>query len=315
MTAPLNEIEFLARSEYRGVVLDALTEEPLTRGELRAATDASQPTLGRVLDDLETRHWITRDEQRYEITPVGRIVAEAFATLYETLATEGKIRAITPLLPLEVMDFPFTCLADATVTTPTRAAPTAPMDRNLDLLRRSTHVRSVSYSFVDQALQVILEGLDKETQTFEGVITQYPIEGVASADVQTVLAAENGQLYVHGDVPSTLGMEIMDRSVTFLVRDEHAVLRAVVETDDETVRSWAEETFARYKREADPLEEVGWMIFIRRKCSKKTISIQAIRNEYGRNSRQNRDRNRSWLGNWSCFGTTVRSSRCECGRC
>jgi predicted transcriptional regulator len=250
-------MEFLARSEYRGVVLDALTEDPLTRGELREVTGASQPTLGRVLDDLETRHWTDRDDQHYEITPVGRVVAKAFTTLYETLETEGKLREITPLLPLEIMDFPFTCLADATVTTPTRAAPTAPMDRNLDLLSRATHVHSVSYSFVDQALQVLLEGISEGTQSFEGVITQYPIEGVASADVQTVLTAEDGQLYVHGDVPPKLGMAVMDRSVTFLVRDEQAVLRAAIETEDETVRTWAEETFDRYKREADPVEQVG----------------------------------------------------------
>ncbi|WP_323173539.1 ArsR family transcriptional regulator [Natrialba sp. PRR66] len=257
MATPLDEIEFLARSEYRGVVLEALVEEPLTRGELREATDASQPTLGRVLDELETRHWIDRDDRRYEIMPAGRIVSKAFTALYETLATEGKFREITPLLPLEVMDFPFTCLADATVITPTRADPSAPINRNLDLLTQATRVRSLSHSFVDQALRVIIERTVEETQTFEGVTTQHAIDGLASADVRAVLTAENGQLYVHREIPPSVGMAIIDRSVTFLVRDEQAVLRALIVTDDETVRTWAEETFERHKHEAEPADQVG----------------------------------------------------------
>jgi len=49
MEAPLEEIEFLARSQNRVAVLRLLATESHTRRSLAAATGASQATLGRIL--------------------------------------------------------------------------------------------------------------------------------------------------------------------------------------------------------------------------------------------------------------------------
>jgi len=67
-----------------------------------------------------------------------------------------------------------------------------------------THVRALSYSLVDQALQVLIEGIVDGTQNFEGITTQHAIDKLASADVQAVLTTENAQLYIHGDIPPGL---------------------------------------------------------------------------------------------------------------
>ena len=71
MTRQLDEIEFLARSVHRVGVLDVLAEGPRDRDDLRAATGASSPTIGRVLADLEDRRWIERAGATYELTPLG----------------------------------------------------------------------------------------------------------------------------------------------------------------------------------------------------------------------------------------------------
>lgn len=56
--ASIKDITFLARSEHRIAVLDALQEAPRARHELRELTGASRVTVNRVLDDLEDRGWI-----------------------------------------------------------------------------------------------------------------------------------------------------------------------------------------------------------------------------------------------------------------
>jgi hypothetical protein len=51
MGVPHDEISFLARSEHRVDVLDALSERACERSDLLAATGASSPTMGRILSD------------------------------------------------------------------------------------------------------------------------------------------------------------------------------------------------------------------------------------------------------------------------
>lgn len=63
--APLDDIAFLARSAHRVGVLDALAEGQRERDQLRDATGASSPTLGRILADFEERHWVARDGRPY----------------------------------------------------------------------------------------------------------------------------------------------------------------------------------------------------------------------------------------------------------
>lgn len=90
----LDDIEFLARSDHRVAVLDALAEGPCDRDDLRGATGASSPTMGRILADFEDRRWIIRDGSTYELTQLGAFVTDRFADLRGAMATERKLRDV-----------------------------------------------------------------------------------------------------------------------------------------------------------------------------------------------------------------------------
>jgi predicted transcriptional regulator len=251
MNTPLEDMEFLARSEYRGRILQLLSEESHDRGDLSAATDASQATIGRRLEDLEERQWIRRNEQHYEATPLGRIVADGYTDFYEILQTEHKLRDIGQWLPIDLFEFDITHLAGATITTPTPADPTAPMQHALNHLEQAAHVRSLSHAFAAPSLRVIRERTTDGSLTFEGVTSRDALDGMDPGHLDAVLDSSHSTFYVHEDIPSSVGMAIGDRTVVFLVRDDHAVLQAVLEINDENaVRSWAEETFEQYRHEA-----------------------------------------------------------------
>jgi predicted transcriptional regulator len=85
MNSPLDTIEYLARSDHRVEVLDAIRTTPRTREEIRDLTDASRVTAGRIIADLEDRGWIVRRGTEYEATTSGRFVAREFSRLMRNL--------------------------------------------------------------------------------------------------------------------------------------------------------------------------------------------------------------------------------------
>lgn len=75
---PMDEVEFLARSDHRVTVLRTLSDRPRTRADLHDATGIPQPTLGRILGDFTERNWAERDGHEYALTEPGMLVAAAF---------------------------------------------------------------------------------------------------------------------------------------------------------------------------------------------------------------------------------------------
>ncbi|PGF16995.1 ArsR family transcriptional regulator [Natrinema sp. CBA1119] len=258
MESALEEIEFLALSANRVEVLGLLAEGRHTRNELATATGASQATLGRILGDFEDRSWIRHDGSEYVATATGRLVAEGFTDLQEILETEGKLRDIVDYLPTHAMDFDLRRLSDATITVPSATRPNAPLSRLLDFIRDGDDVRTFSHTFNGQTLRVVRERVTAGNQRFSGVFGRSAIDALADESelrdqLEALLAAEDAEIRVREEgVP--IAIMIVDDVVYLLLRDENGILRASVDTDDDAVRSWAEDSLDHYWRTATPLE-------------------------------------------------------------
>ncbi|MGQ3410792.1 winged helix-turn-helix domain-containing protein [Natrinema versiforme] len=258
MESALEEIEFLALSSNRVEVLRLLAEERRTRTDLANATGASQATLGRILGDFEDRSWIRHDGSEYVATATGRLVAEGFTDLQEILETEGRLRDIVDYLPTHAMDFDLRRLSDATITVPSGTRPNAPLSRLLGFLREGVEVRTFSHTFNEQTLRVVRERVTAGEQRFRGVFGRSAIDALADdsalrGQLEALLAAEDAEIRVREEgVP--IAIMIVDEVVYLLLRDENGILRASVDTDDDAVRSWAEDSLDHYWRTATPLE-------------------------------------------------------------
>ena len=255
MEETLAEIEFLALSENRVTVLDALAETPHSRSELADLTGASQATLGRILGDFEDRHWVQRAPEGYEATATGRLVAEEFADLLRVIDTERQLRGVVDYLPTDALDFDFRHLGDATITTPSETRPNAPLQRLLDLLGDADSVTAFSHAFNDQSLAAVADRLDDIE--FQAVLSPAAVDSLtADADLrgrfETVLAAETASVGVYaGEIP--LAVTVVDDVVHILVRDDRGVLQAAVDTTNPEVREWAQRRFEHYRVQSDPL--------------------------------------------------------------
>ncbi|MXV61650.1 ArsR family transcriptional regulator [Natronorubrum sp. JWXQ-INN-674] len=259
MESALEEIEFLALSANRVDVLRLLSEREYSRNELAAATGASQATLGRILGDFQDRSWIEHSGSEYGATATGQLVASGFTDLQEIIETEQRLRDVVEYLPTEAMGFDLERLADATITTPSQTRPNAPLSRLLELLEDADDVRTVSHAFNEQTLTVVQERATSGEQTFSGVFSQNAIEALADETelrerLETLLAADEASVRIRNeDIP--LAVMVLDDVVYLLVRDEQGVLRASIDTDDEVVRSWAQNAIADYWESAEPFDD------------------------------------------------------------
>ena len=261
MNSPLDEIEFLARSDHRVEVLGALAGAPRDRTDLRAATGASSPTMGRILGDFEERRWVTRNGQAYELTRLGEFVAEKFANLREAMETERRLRDVVSWLPREMDGFTVGLFADATVSYPGPGYPYEPVERVTQLIEGTESMRGfgttvVKSSNLEAACRAILDGMEFEFIYSPGVletIAAWNPERIAEAD-----GCENCTTFVHDSLPDSdwCGLGIYDDRVGICCHDtETGMLKAVVDTGSPAALAWAESAYERYRNEARLLDD------------------------------------------------------------
>lgn len=254
MNTPIDDVAFLALSENRIALLKALSDEHThSRDELMDAIDVSRPTLARILDDLETRAWISQHGQSCRITSLGTWVYEEFTDLLETMDTVQQFRDIAQWLSTETLAFDLSCLAGATLTLPDQSDPLAPMHRAGDLERTATQSRVVTHALPTPCLGAHWEAITTGVHQFEAVVTPSVVETMTEpthvSQFVDILTSDQATVFVYDDtVPDIIG--INDGVVYFGVDDDKGAPLALVETDDEAVLTWAEESFESYRHEA-----------------------------------------------------------------
>ncbi|MFH5800482.1 helix-turn-helix transcriptional regulator [Haladaptatus sp. CMAA 1911] len=266
MNAPIDDIEFLARSDHRVGVLDALAECPCDRTDLRSATSASSPTMGRILSDFEDRRWVVRTGRTYELTRLGEFVADRFSNLRDAMATERKLRDVLPWLPREMEGFSVGLFTDPVVSYPGPGYPYEPVERVTQLIEGTDEMRGfgttiVKSSNLEAACQAIIEGME-----FEFIYTPGVLETIVAwnpARVTEAAACDNCTSLVHGSLPDSewCGLGIYDDRVGICCHDaETGMLQAVVDTDSSEALKWAESVYEQYRNEARLLDETDLLV-------------------------------------------------------
>ena len=261
MNSSLEAIEFLVSSKHRVGVLEALRGSTRTRRELREATGASSPTLGRVLNDLEERHWITRSGAEYQLTDLGTFVGDRFATFREDMGLAGSLRAVWPWLPHDIDDFSIDQCDDMVISRPGPGYPYRPIERFSDLLSASSRMRGFG--------MVVLKSSNLEPffdQALDGLECEYiyppdVFDELLAWDGKTVREATsqgNYTVWLHDDLPLTdrCGICLFDNRVSICCYDhETGSLEALVDTGSEEIQRWAESYFVRFRAEARSIDD------------------------------------------------------------
>lgn len=256
--SPLEEIAFLARSPNRVRVLNALRAEPMERRDLEDNTDVSRATLARILEDFEERGWVTQTGRQYETTQVGDYAAQEFTDLLQRFEPVPVLNEVVQWFPEEGFDFDLACLAGAEVIRPTKSDPLAPTTHITRRLQTADRVRVLSYSHIPGVLDVCWRGTVEGSLELESVVDRDVLDRIGTDPrmvdrAQEMIESGQVEMFVYqGTIPSTVF--IVDDMVLLCLSGGEGAPQAVIETTNETVRSWAESTIDTYRSEGESLD-------------------------------------------------------------
>lgn len=255
---PLDRIRFLSRSDSRVEIATTILESgPVTQRELRDRLDVSRRTVSRSLRTLQDREWIESDGNTYRLTTRGRRIVAEFTDLMETVRRTEELAEFLRWFPADVDAPDFLDVTDAVVTASSDADPYAPARTQTQILYDADRLR------------VLLPATDLEsTETLTAEITgrDLEIESVVSPGVAATLTSaefaplireqlEIGRasiLVADEALPFYLGLAD-DGRVQIGLADEEGIPRALLETTDERVRTWAEDVYREYRSAATPI--------------------------------------------------------------
>lgn len=255
LDAPLDDIAFLSRSNNRVRVLDELRDCGRTRRELRESIDVSKPTLGRVLEGFEERDWIRTNGREYALTPIGRLLAEEFDGLMDTVETTQELRDLAPRLPLEEMDFDIRLLSEARITRPSPEDASAHVRREGALLEETERVSFLCNQAHPPTMAAYRDRVVEDGLSMEAIITGDAIDAAREdpamrPHLRDLVESDRASIY-RSDEPVSVMVGLLDDVVSIVPLDESGVPCAFVESRSDPVREWVSDTLADYRADAE----------------------------------------------------------------
>lgn len=254
----LAAVAHLARSENRLRVLAALADGAATRRELEEETGIARATVGRALAGFEERGWVVETAGReYETTPSGARLAGQFAPFLEAVAAIDRLGDRVAWLPTDDVPIDLRHFSDATVRRPEPADPLAPAMALTDRLRGAGEF----HCLVGVAPPLGFEQAMRDGVVAGELVTRHVITAEELAYLRKDLERlarwreyvdAGGNLYCYdGDVPCNL--LVFDETVVIGGQPVEQGPAGLVESEDDTVRSWAHGVISVYQRESERL--------------------------------------------------------------
>lgn len=259
MGAALDDVAFLALSENRIALLDTLSDEQTrSRDELMEATDVSRPTLARILDDLDSRAWITQHGQDCRITELGAWVHEEFTDLLGMMATANQLRDFVRWMPADAIDRGLIRrLDDSELVVATESDPTAPIRRSGEQVRDGTRLRFLTTQVTVSYFAAMRDAVLNNDMSVVGVVTSDVCKTLRNDITLTSLSRDLAEsdavkFFVTVDPPPIL--QIVDGTVGIGLVDTGKNPQGLILSDDGAVLEWAEQTFESYREDATRLQ-------------------------------------------------------------
>jgi predicted transcriptional regulator len=258
MEEAIEDIEFLASSRTRVRILDLLSQhKELDKQELRDQIDASRTTVQRNLDTLVDQGWIQNTNRTYEIDTCGDLVAEKFLELTETIEIERRLQPFLKWVDRPEFDLDLHLLADAELLVAEPGDPWSMINRQVQLIRETDNGGIGFLPFTGlHACEVTHNQILNHDASYELVVmpkiadTHFSDPAYGNLFTEMIDSGRLNYFVYEGDLPYSL--VIIDGTIQIIVADGDEP-RAMLETDSEEVREWAEEKYESYKQRSEPV--------------------------------------------------------------
>lgn len=256
--SPIGDIAYLARSKHRIPALVAMTERPRSRSELCEVTGVSSSTIRRTLNEFEDRLWIRKDGYQYVATRLGEAIASGMEDMIDRVETERELRDVWHWLPDEVCEFPIETWSELNVTVADPDVPYRPVSRFESLLKKTTTIQYLRPEVAlmdpcfDALYQQVNDGVDvtliDRPNCHTYFLSTYPERS------SNLLQQDNFTVLEHDELPP-YGTGLLDERVTISCYEQNSgAVQAVIDTDVQAVREWAQSVYEHYRSNARPIE-------------------------------------------------------------
>lgn len=248
---------FLTQSSVRIRLLETLYKERrLRKRELRERFDASRVTVRRNVAALEDRDLIAVTGRTCEITPLGELVVEDVLPALSLVDVVERLRPFVRWFPDDELEFDLRALENATVVAASSSDPYAPVNRHIEAMERADRFRCLLPAVGLPAMTVARDRVVDDGSSHEliygreiaATVRKQPEYGRL---IDEMLESENCELYA-ADRGVEFYLGLFEDGVQIGVENDDGVPRALVETDAEEVREWAERAYDRYRARAEP---------------------------------------------------------------
>ena len=258
-TDALDDAAYLARSENRVRILDAVSTEPHTRRDLVAEADASSATVGRVLQGLQARGWAERTRDGYVATPAGEQVTAEFEPFIRAMATVRHLGDAVEWIPTDELSIDLHHFDDATVRRPARYDPAEVVDFFVELLQAADSAHVLTHLVPIEAKErALLDGLrtgrlDVEIVLTDGLLDYLRDHPDHRARWPAIIEA-GASVNCHDDtIPCNLFV-LDDVVILGNSHSDSGHPYACIVSENPTVRSWAHELIDRYSAAAERVD-------------------------------------------------------------
>jgi predicted transcriptional regulator len=241
----------------RAGLFDELAREPASKPELVDRLGVSRSTVNRALRELETHSLVERRDGTYELTPYGVAAYEEYRQFVERLTSLFETRAVIQSLPDATFVSP-SFLINATVYEPSQPAPYEPLDRCLEDVATSEHVRMVTTVAVARYADLFEEGFLTTSTSAEVAMPASVVSDLVSERPAWFLQALNSP-----DVALRELETVPPVTVALLVTDgveqgamavfENDTVRGYVVNESPDAVTWVKSFLGEYWERATPI--------------------------------------------------------------
>ena len=231
-----------------------ISVEPGEQRELRDEISRSRSTIIRAVDSLIEAGWVSEDPEGLRLTPVGAVVIEEFLDLVASVESAEELSPFLEWFPLSELEIGIDDLQDGTLTVATEGEPLAPVRQHMKHLRTITEFRAVLPSIGIEPIKRIHERTLAGELEPEFVVPPSVETTIRSAEFAPLFEEmlATGRLTIHLTDSASFFLGLVDEgAVQIGVESDDGIPRALLETSNREVRTWAETFFADTREAAD----------------------------------------------------------------
>lgn len=253
------DVQFLTGSCHRAEILRVLCTAPYRPTDLCDRVDVTRTTVQRVLAGFLDRQWVVKSDGRYRATLTGQRVLDRLDELHEEIERARELGPLAAHVGQLGDALPETALTEGDVTATAEQGPLAVVDEFVEWFEAGAggHVRALSPVVARTFNDVAAELLEADT-TIDLVIDRTALEQSTEAfpaATRRGVEDDNVDVFVSPERLST-GLAVRPASTCLVVYDDDSSPKAMLQSEDESVRDWAVDYYRRVEAQAEPLAKV-----------------------------------------------------------